>query len=387
MIPRLQQTSIERALEKFNKVILLLGARQVGKTILVRNIEKKYQNLGKKVLYINCDIEEQLNAINTKSEAILRSLLKNIELLIIDEAQTLENPGITIKIIYTLFPTLKVLVTGSSAFDLKNKMSDALTGRYIDFSLFPLSLSEIISIDSSSNPVLIKNQANELLSQIMLYGLYPEVYTEGNPTSKGIFLEKIKESYLFKDILAFQRIRKSQMVYDLARAIAYQVGSEVNENELGNKLKIDRKTVSSYLDILEKSYVIVRVYPYFKNPRREIGKNYKIYFIDLGIRNALIGDFNPISLRADTGALWENFLIIERMKKLANSQKTVVSNFWRSYTGAEIDYIEKPLNSPLEAFEFKYTENKLSKGAYSFSNEYRTKVNLINIENYLDFII
>ena len=371
------------------KVILVLGARQVGKTTLVKNISKKLEKDRKKILYLNCDIEEDYNAINTTSIAILEKLflLPKIDILIIDEAQRLDNPGLTLKIIYDNFPTIKILATGSSSFDLKNKLSDPLTGRYLDFTLYPFSFTESLGANKPSLPkVILKNRSDALLSQVMLYGMYPDIYLESNPQQKQLLLDKIVESYLFKDILTFQRIKNSQAIKDLTRALAYQIGSEVNENELANRLKIDRKTVVSYLEILEKSYVIVNSHPYSKNPRREIGKNYKIYFVDLGIRNSLIGDFNNLSLRKDSGFLWENFLFMERRKLFANTQKNLSSYFWRSYSGAEVDYIEKVTNKDIQAFEFKYSGNTLSKGAGAFTNLYKTGVKLINKDNYLEFI-
>lgn len=389
MIPRLIQDLVYSNLISSRKVILVLGARQVGKTTLVKNIQKKLEEDRKKILYLNCDIEEDRGAINTTSIAVLEKLLllPEIDILLIDEAQRLDNPGLTLKIIYDNFPNTKVFATGSSSFDLKNKLSDPLTGRYLDFTLYPFSFTEILGANNSSlQKVLLKNQADNLLSGVMTYGLYPDIYLEGNPQQKEILLDKIVESYLFKDILTFQRVKNSQAIKDLTRALAYQIGSEVNENELSNRLKIDRKTVVSYLDILEKAYVIVSNHPFSKNPRREIGKNYKIYFVDLGIRNSLIGDFNALPLRKDAGFLWENFLFMERRKLFANNQIGHSSYFWRSYSGAEVDYIEKVTNKNLEAFEFKYSTNTLSKGAKSFVNEYKTQVQLINKDNYLEFI-
>ena len=390
MIPRLIQDLVFSSLMSSKKVILVLGARQVGKTTLVKNISKKLEDDRKKILYLNCDIAEDNTAINTTSIAVLERLLllPKIDILLIDEAQRLDNPGLTLKIIYDNFPKTKVLATGSSSFDLKNKLSDALTGRFLDFTLYPFSFEEILSVNKSSLPeALIKNQADHLLPQVMLYGLYPDIYLESSPQQKEILLDKIVESYLFLDILTFQRVKNSQAIKDLTRALAYQIGSEVNENELSNRLKIDRKTVVSYLDILEKAYVIVSNHPYSKNPRREIGKNYKIYFVDLGIRNSLIGDFNALALRKDAGFLWENFLFMERKKLFANTQKSVSSYFWRSYSGAEVDYIEKLTNIDIQAFEFKYSGKTLSKGANSFVGEYKTAVKLINKETYLEFIL
>lgn len=386
MILRLTEDMVFSSLKTSGKIILVLGARQVGKTTLIQKMGKKLEEEGKRVMYLNCDLAEDIAAINTNSRVVLERLLANIDVILIDEAQRLDNPGLTLKIIYDNFSSVRVLATGSSSFDLKNKLSDPLTGRYLDFTLYPFSFTEVLQMNAKTNEVLLKGEADALLPQIITYGLYPEAYLTNAPSQKQALLARIVESYLFKDILAFQKIQNSQAIKDLTKALAYQIGSEVNENELSNRLKIDRKTVVSYLDILEKTYVIVSSHPYSKNPRREIGSRYKIYFVDLGIRNALIGDFNPIDLRADAGFLWENFLFIERKKKFANEGQLIESNFWRSYSGAEVDYIEKAPSEQLQAFEFKYKSGLLSKGAGSFNKEYKTEVQLINNDNYLHFI-
>lgn len=386
MVLRLVEKLILSNLKSSDKIILVLGARQVGKTTLAKDIGKKLEDEGKRLVYLNCDLAEDMAAINTNAKAVLERLLANVDVLLIDEAQRLDNPGLTLKIIYDNFSNVKVLATGSSSFDLKNKLSDPLTGRYLDFTLYPFSFTEVLQVDGQTNEVLLKGKADALLPQAMTYGLYPEVYLTNTPEQKQTLLTKIVDSYLFKDILAFQKVQNSQAIKDLTKALAYQIGSEVNENELSNRLGIDRKTVVSYLDILEKAYVIVSSRPYSQNPRREIGSHYKVYFVDLGIRNALIGDFNPINLRADGGFLWENFLFMERKKKFANLGKAFESNFWRSYSGAEVDYLEKTPSEKLQAFEFKYKSGLLSKGANSFTSEYKTKVQLVNTDNYLEFI-
>lgn len=387
MIPRLIEKHILYSLISMQKIVLVLGARQVGKTTLIQSIQEKLEKKGNKVLYLNCDIDEQRTAVNTNSKALLEQLISNIDALFIDEAQRLDNPGLTLKIIYDNFPKIKLLATGSSSFELKNKMSDPLTGRYIDFILYPLSFMEILSfLKDASNDILQKNRSDAILPQILLYGLYPNIYTENNPQNKQLFLKKLQESYLFKDILSFERVRNSQAIKDLTKALAYQIGSEVNENELAGRLKIDRKTVISYLDILEKSYVIIKVHPFSKNPRREIGRNYKIYFIDLGLRNALIGDFNPVDIRSDIGFLWENFLFLERIKLTANNNYSSDYYFWRSYSGAEVDYIQKTPDQMMQAYEFKYNGKSLSKGTKSFFKQYGIKVGLINKQNYLSFL-
>lgn len=380
MIPRLVEKKVIDALtEKKKKIVLLLGPRQAGKTTLLKIIEASLLKQKKKVIRLNCDLEEDLLRINTFSLTALRSYLTGAFYLLIDEAQRLDDPGRTLKIIHDELPNIRVLATGSSSLNLRNKLSDALTGRYLDFSLYPFSLPEV----SEGK----EERADFLLPPIFQYGLYPEVYLEAEPEKKKVFLEKIVESYLFKDIFAFEKVRQPQVLKDLTRAIAYQIGSEINESELANRLKINRRTVLSYLDLLEQAFVIVRVFPFSKNPRREIGRNYKIYFIDLGIRNALIGDFNSLPLRADSGSLWENFLVIERLKKLSTLGQTFNYNFWRSYGGAEVDYLERSgrKTSP-QAFEFKLNERGLSKGARSFSNQYKIPVVLINKNNYGSFI-
>ncbi len=389
MIPRLIENHIVADLKQKDKIILVLGARQVGKTTLVKDIQAKNSDDNTKILFLNCDIDEQLQPINTTSITLLTQLLQNVELLFIDEAQRLANPGLTIKIIHESFPKIRVVATGSSSLDLQNKMSDPLTGRMFEFKLFPLSLTEVLSVQhpKESNEYLLKQTADAQLPSVLTYGLYPEVYTEGDSAQKQRALVGIAEKYLFKDILSYQGVKNSQAIQDLARALAYQIGSEVNEQELSRRLGIDKKTVASYIDVLEKAFVIMRVTPYAKNLRREIGGKYKTFFIDLGVRNALIGDFNQPNLRNDLGAIWENFLMVERMKAYANNnEKLVHYNFWRSYDGAEVDYVEKPYDKPLRAYEFKYTNSQVSKGARSFVSAYETEVKVVNRENYIDFI-
>lgn len=388
MIPRLIENIVYQRLTSLHKAILLLGARQVGKTTLLKALQDRLIQEGRSVRYVNCDLEEERRAINTTSRTLLDRLVVGRDAILVDEAQRLDNPGLTLKILVDLYPELMILATGSSSFELRNRLSDALTGRYVDFHLYPLSLGEILqTIRDIYDPALVKPTADALLNDILRYGLYPEIYLEANPGTKQLLLSKLVESYLFKDILAFQRVRHSQTIVDLARALAYQIGHEVNENELANRLKIDRKTVVNYIDILEKSFVILRLFPFSRNPRREIGRQSKIYFLDLGIRNTLIGDFNDLSLRPDRGAIWENFLIIERIKTHLNQGLNVQSRFWRSYGGAEVDYIEESDGGLLQAYEFKFGGATLRRGADSFTKIYSTDVQLVNQENYLDFLL
>lgn len=388
MIPRLIENEVYTRLVSLHKAIILLGARQVGKTTLLGALQTRLAQEGKVVRYLNCDLEEEQQAINTTSRTLLDRLVAGKDAIFIDEVQRLDNPGLTLKILVDLYPRLLILATGSSSFDLRNRMSEALTGRYVDILLYPLSLGEVLqSAGVVNDPALRKPAADALLTDILRYGLYPEIYLEANPATKQLLLSKIVDSYLFKDILAFQRVRYSQTIVDLARALAYQIGSEVNENELANRLKIDRKTVLNYIDILEKSFVVKRLPPFSRNPRREIGKQSKIYFLDLGIRNALIGDFNDLSIRPDRGAVWENFLIIERTKACLNRGRTVQGRFWRTYGGAEVDYIEEIGTGQIQAYEFKFGCSAQARGGESFKRAYALEVQLINQENYLDFLL
>ena len=389
MIPRLMEETVYNKITSLHKVIILLGARQVGKTTLLRALEARMARTGKSIRYLNCDLEEERQAINTTSRTLLDRLVAGKDAILVDEVQRLDNPGLTLKILVDLYPELIILVTGSSSFELRNRMSDALTGRYIDFRLYPFSLREVLQASGVLDDLALrKPTADALLSDVLRYGLYPEIYLEANPSTKQLLLlSKLVESYLFKDILAFQRVRYSQTIIDLARALAYQIGNEVNENELANRLKIDRKTVVNYIDILEKSFVVMRLPPFSRNPRREIGRQSKIYFLDLGLRNALIGDFNDLSLRPDRGALWENFLIIERLKTFLNQGMSVQSRFWRAYGGAEVDYIEESGAGKIQAYEFKFASSTATRGAASFTKSYAVDVQLIYQDNYLSFIL
>jgi len=386
VIPRLLEKTIRNQLIALHKIVLVYGARQVGKTTLMQSMQKEFINEGKKVRYLNCDLDEERNAINSTAHTLLSRLVGGQDAVLIDEAQRLDNPGLTLKILFDQFPKLTIVATGSSSFDLRNRVSDALTGRYLDYHLPPLSLHEALFPSGFSNdPGLQKSAADALLPDVLLYGLYPEIFLEGNSKNKQVLLSRLVESYLFKDILTFNQIRFSQTIVDLARALAYQIGNQVSELELANRLRIDRKTVVNYIDILEKSFVIFRLPPFSRNPRQEIGKQNKIYFWDTGIRNALIGDFNSLDLRPDRGALWENFLIVEKIKTYLNRGETIRARFWRNYKGAEVDYIEEA-GQMLKAYEIKYGEIRDSRGAEAFERVYKMHVEFVKKENYWEFL-
>lgn len=388
MIPRLVENILFQRLLSLHKAILVLGARQVGKTTLLKSLQGRLVQEGYSIRYLNCDLLEELQAINTTSGTLLDRLVSGVDAIFIDEVQRLDNPGLTVKILVDSYPDLKILATGSSSFELRNRLSETLTGRYIDVLLYPLAIAELLQYSGVlADPALQKPVADSILPDILRYGLYPEIYLEPNPANKQVLLTKLVESYLFKDILTFQRIRYSQTIVDLARALAYQIGNEVNENELASRLKIDRKTVVSYIDILEKSYVVFRLPPFSHNPRKEIGKQNKIYFLDIGVRNALIGDFNDLSIRPDRGAVWENFLIVERLKAYYNRGSSMMCRFWRTYNGAEVDFIEESGARNIRAYELKYGSASYGRGAESFRRSYDVEVKFINQENYLGFIL
>lgn len=374
MIPRVIENLVIASLETKRKIHLIFGARQVGKTTLIKDIKAKLEAKGKSVLLLNCNVLDDRQMVDTTSLSLL-SKLSAYDYVFLDEAQTLTNAGLTLKIIYDEIPNTTVLATGSSSFELKNKTVETMTGRYVDFTLYPFSLGEVAPDKGIDN----------LLEQFLLYGFYPEVFLTKTIPAKRQQLEKITESYLFKDILAFNRVRNSAMVVNLAKALAYQLGNEVNESELANRLKIDRKTVLSYIDILEKGFVAFRLYPFSRNPRREIGQNYKVFFYDLGIRNSLIDDFNSLEIRQDVGALWENFLILERRKFLANLGLKPRSFFWRNYGGAEVDYLEER-EGKIFPYEIKWGDESLGRGADSFAQKYGSKVSLLNKKNYGEFL-
>jgi len=367
MIPRYILHKVVKTLDESNKIVIVLGPRQAGKTTLITQIQAEIKS--DSFLKLNCDIEEQLNVINTTSIENLKNLFSQKKYLFVDEVQRLDNAGLTLKIVHDSFPDLKVLVTGSSSFEIKNTLSDALTGRYFDFILFPLSFDE--------------SQGN--LASFLTYGGYPDVFLQPDTEIKKALLSKITESYLFRDVLSFSKIRNSQALVNLARALAFQIGSEVNENELSKRIKIDRKTLLNYLEILEKSFVIIRLHPYSQNPRREIGRRYKVYFLDLGIRNQLIGQFNPLDLRSDYGKIWENFLIIERRKLHSVSLTPPPCFFWRNLNGSEVDYLEL-VDGKLSAYEFKLSQSQKIRIPSSFVSEYKVKPILITPDNFQNFI-
>lgn len=340
------------------KVLILYGARRTGKTTLVKHLLGKFSE---KSAYINCELQEYKDALSTTNSGLLAEFIGNRELIIFDEAQHIANIGLVLKVLVDTFPQVQFIATGSSSFELSGMVSEPLTGRSRQFLLLPFSLEEI---GQSLNPIQIK--AN--LPNFLRFGLYPQVFTSIGD-DKIEELAEISSNYLYKDLFQFEQIKKPDLLFKLLAAIALQTGSESSLNELAQITGTNVHTVKRYLELLEKSFVIFRLNSFSRNLRKELAKSQKIYFYDVGIRNAVIRNFNEMNLRTDAGGLWENFCITERIKFNQNHRRFVNTYFWRTYDQKEIDYIEEK-DGHLTCFEFKYAEGATGKFPAEFSETY-----------------
>ncbi len=371
------QRQIEQDIEKDffkGKVIVLLGARQVGKSTLIKMLPSCKSISTLWLDGENSDVHELLK--NSNSER-LKQLASNNKIVVIDEAQKIENIGSILKLFADYNKEIQVIASGSSAFELRNSLNEPLTGRKFEYKLFPISFSEMVQHT---------NLLEELrqLPQRLVYGYYPEIVTQPNDAER--LLRFLSDSYLYKDIFLFKGIKKPEKMLELLKLLAWQIGSEVNYNELSNILKIDNQTVESYVEMLEQVFVIYKLPAYHTNQRTELKKSKKIYFNDLGIRNALINDFRPIEIRNDAGALFENFIINELRKQ--NEYKQVYANFyfWRNTDQREIDLILEK-NNQLKAIEIKWNPNKKVRLTKSFSNIYgETNFMVIHRENFFELM-
>ncbi|PIQ49598.1 MAG: ATPase [Cytophagales bacterium CG12_big_fil_rev_8_21_14_0_65_40_12] len=354
------------------KVIILLGPRQVGKTTLLR-----HNFSTERTLWLNGDDADTRNQLSNQSTTWIKQLVAGHDRIIIDEAQRIENIGITLKIIHDNIPEIKVIATGSSSFELANQINEPLTGRKWEFKLWPLSIGEMIKHHSLL-------EESRLLEHRLVYGWYPDVIN--NPGHEKEILNTLSDSYLYKDILTWENIKKPQKLEMLVQALAFQIGQEVSYHELGQTTGLDNETVEKYISLLEKAFIVFRLPSLSRNLRNELKKSRKIYFCDVGIRNAVIKNWNPISLRQDVGALWENFLIVERLKYKAYNSVFSNDYFWRTHAQQEIDFIEE-YNGTLHAFEFKWNEKKKGSFSKSFTQAYPNHELLtVNRKNYLEFI-
>lgn len=353
------------------KAIIIVGSRQVGKTTLIK---KQLQDVDYQ--FFDGDDPAVRNILNTPNTEDIRRLIGNKKVVFIDEGQRIKGIGLTMKIIVDQFKDVQLWVSGSSSFTLFDELNEPLTGRKWEYELYPISWEEY-----ENHVGYLK--ARQQLETRLLYGFYPDVLN--NPGEEIEVLQNLVNSYLYRDVLAYADIRKPQVLDELVQALALQVGSEVNYNELSQLIGVDRNTVKNYIDVLEKGYVIFRLRSYSRNIRNEIKKGRKIYFYDNGIRNTIIGNFNSIGLRIDKGALWENFLVSERMKQ--NSYKFTLAKpyFWRTTQQQEIDYIEEK-SQKLYGYEFKWDVKKKSRLPKTFIEKYEAVGQLITPENFRSFV-
>lgn len=374
MIKRKISDQIEKRLFK-GKAIIVIGARQVGKTTLINDLLDKFSE---KKLVINGDEADSFFWAIEPTVIKLRTLIGNHKIIFIDEAQRIPNIGIIMKLIIDNIPGVQVIATGSSALEMKSLMNEPLTGRKYEFHLFPISFTEMVNQTDLSDEL-------KTLNQRLVFGSYPEVIS--HPEDNHKLLNMLAGSYLYKDILSLDAIRKPEILENLVRALAYQVGSEVNYQELSQLVKSDAKTVQNYVDLLEKTYVIFRLPAFSRNLRNEIKKGRKVYFYDNGIRNAVIGNFSDIETRTDRGALWENYLISERKKILNYQDRYAKSYFWRTFQQSKIDYIEEE-NMEISAFEFKWNAKAKWNISRPFKESYQPKeTKTINPQNYYEFLV
>ena len=358
------------------KAIILLGARQVGKTTLLKKIIQEQQV---EALYLNCDEPQTVTALTNCNLRELQMVIGANKFVVIDEAQKVDNIGLTLKLIVDNMPDVQVIATGSSAFELRNCLNEPLTGRKYEYQMFPISSKEIYQ---SSGYIDLKG----LLETRLIYGSYPDILNHANDARE--LLRMLTDSYLYKDILATDNLRKPDVLDKLLRALAFQVGSEVSYNELAQTIGTDSKTVERYIELLEKCYVIFRLHGLNRNLRNELKKTKKIYFYDNGVRNAIIQQFAPVEMRNDMGALWENFFISERIKRNHYQQNYCNIYFWRTKSQQEIDYIEEQ-NGQMTAFEMKWSPKKANTSIpESFLNAYNVKESIvITPDNYLDYLL
>ena len=355
------------------KAIILIGARQVGKTTLLKDSLQGYDN----ILWMNGDNMETRTIMENISIERYRSMLENNSIVVIDEAQRIGDIGLKCKLLTDNFPDVQLLVTGSSSLDLANKINEPLTGRKWEYKLFPLSYSELSAHYGAM-------QEWQKLPIRLVYGSYPDVVC--NPGNEREILNNLTDSYLYKDILIWERIKSPDKVVRLLQALAYQVGSEVSTNELSRMVELDRSTVEKYINLLEQAQVVFRLGAFSRNLRTEIKSSRKIYFYDNGIRNALIGNLSSIDTRADIGALWENYMVSELLKKNSYELTYAKSYFWRTTQQQEIDYIEE-CDGRMKAYEFKWNPTKKAKVSKTFLSAYPdVEVYTITRENYMDYL-
>lgn len=375
-IKRLLETTILNHLNESNKGVVIYGPRQAGKTTLVNDIltQKNW-----KTLILNGDRRgDWWEILISRDLSRMKILLSGYDALFIDEAQRIPEIGLILKIILDEFKNLKVIATGSSSLDLASKISEPLTGRVVTYTLYPISIAELAQIYTS-------NELNENLENRLIFGSYPEIFSLNGSVAQNEYLRNLTDAYLYKDLLEFSGIKNSSKIRDLLKLLAFQVGSQVSLTELGGSLGIGKDTVGRYIDLLEKSFVIFRRSGFNRNLRKEVSKMDKIYFYDLGVRNTLIGNLNLLDNRDDVGKLWENFLMVERMKRQEYKQTLYSHYYWRLTSGAELDLVEEE-NGKLTGFEFKFSKKSVRAPKSWLENYVGSKFEVINRTNWQEFV-
>ncbi len=359
-----------------NKVLVILGSRRTGKTELLKNILK---NINEQHLFFDGDDFTTQDLFSTQTIEHYKSLLGPIKLLVIDEAQQIKNIGRALKLIVDHIPGVRVIITGSSAFDISNKIGEPLTGRKITFQLYPFSQSEFNQAES-----IIETHGR--LRERLVFGSYPELIHIDGKDKKEKYLKELVSSYLMKDILSFEGIRNADKILNLLKLIAFQIGKDVSLHELGRQIGLHKNTVDRYLDLLSKTFIVFGLSAFSRNLRNEISKSKRWYFYDNGIRNILASNLNGLENRNDQGELWENYIISERIKYQSNTQMLVSNYFWRTYQQQEIDWIEER-GGKLFAYEMKFNPNKKARVPTSWLTGYPgSEYHLINPKNYLQWI-
>jgi predicted AAA+ superfamily ATPase len=374
MIKRTIQSQVEADFGK-QKIQLLFGPRQIGKTTLIETV---YNGFDAQKLWLNADDADVRELFVNASGTKLKTLFGSYKLLVIDEAQRIENAGLSLKIIADQIKSLQVIATGSSAFELRDKIKESLAGRAIEYRLFPFWMQEIVDHTNLF-------EEKRLLEHRLIYGYYPEVIN--HPGNEKQILQQISDSTLFKDLFALTQVKKPYLLEKILQALALQLGSEVSFNELGNMVGADKETIERYIFLLEQTFVIYRLPSFSRNIRSELNKGRKIYFYDNGVRNSIINNFAPLNIRADKGALWENFLMAERLKKIVYRNQHCNRFFWRTRQQQEIDYIEE-FDGVLNTYEFKFMANATARLPLTFAKAYpQHTFGLVDTGNYESFIL
>lgn len=360
------------------RVLLLYGPRRVGKTFLLREVEQDIQTTGKQVLFLNGESRVVQDNLTSRVPEQLRRYVGDADVVVVDEAQKVENIGEHLKLLVDTHPDIAVVASGSASFDLAQQVGEPLTGRKVTHTLFPISARELIDNNSVDYYLSVRDEHS-------IFGGYPALFSLISHAEKEAYLHELVDSYLLKDILEFGNVKGAKIIRDLLVLLAFQIGTEVSLTELGNSLDLSKDTVARYLDLLEKTFVIKNVRGFSRNLRKEVTKTSRYYFYDNGVRNALINNFNPLHLRDDVGMLWENYLVMERLKKQAYDGIYTNNYFWRTYDQKEIDWVEER-GGMLHGYEFKWGNSKPKAPSGWLETYENAEFAVINQENFLSFI-